>query len=126
MRSSRRVPTGVLVLMAVAVVAAGATWWVRSAPETTSRATSGGAVVLLQLEDGSILTYGTGSSAFDGGDDQLRDLQQIISSDWPCRPDESGGRPPNLMDDQGLEFIPADGVQVIRLPRCSAESRRGR
>jgi hypothetical protein len=126
MSSTRRLPTSLLVLLAAAVVVAGGMWWVRSAPVSTTKATPTGDRVLLQLEDGATLTFATDSSTFDGADGRISALQQIITSDWPCRPDESDGLPPNMMDNQTIESFPPAGVQVVRLPRCSAQTRPGR
>jgi hypothetical protein len=127
MRSSRRLSTGLYVLVAAALVAAGVTWWVKSAPETSAKAGQTGDVVVVQFNNGAVLTYATGrKGSFDGSERGFRQLQQMISSEWPCRAVGAGTKEPNLLDNQGLEYVPQEGLQVIRLPRCSAQSRPGR
>jgi hypothetical protein len=110
----------VLVLLAAVMLAVGSLWWVKSAPRTTVEDRPTTNPVLIQLEDGAILTYAGKAT------DNIADLRQIITSDWPCRPDESDGQPGNMMDNQTLQYVPQNGAQVIRLPRCSAQSRPGR
>lgn len=125
MRAPRRLPTSLLVLLATALLAAGSLWWLKTAPRTTARPGPTSDMILIELEDGTILTQSATTDP-EPDDAQFRNLQKIITTDWPCRPAESDSRLLNMMDNQSLEYVPRDGAHVIRLPRCSARSRSGR
>jgi hypothetical protein len=68
--SSRRVPTSVLVVIALIMVGLGATWWTaaRPAPVAVARVpvdsarAPAGSIVVLRLDDGRVLKYESGGS----------------------------------------------------------------
>jgi hypothetical protein len=122
MNRSRHLPTALLVLVTTALVALGVVWWVDSAPESPAAASAGPArnVVIIQLDDGAVLTYDTGSSDFfSNASQQVSGLERIVSTQWPCRVGQPGARRPGR---GGLDFLTQDSPRVIRLPRCAGTS----
>jgi hypothetical protein len=120
MISSRRVPTGLLVLFAVIVVGAGALWWTRAAPadRPAAKAASGDGVMIMQLQNGAVLADGgTRSPAFGGSSHQQDSIERLISAQWPCRINPPGHRPFDLMHDS-LNIVSLQGIRVVRLPTC--------
>jgi hypothetical protein len=62
MDDGRRLPTGILVLLAVVLLGLGTGWWIRAAPDRPVASTqpagpSAGSVLLLRLDDGRVLPY---------------------------------------------------------------------
>jgi hypothetical protein len=63
----RRLPTGVFLVVAFALLTLGATWWLGAEPSQASPAGADlrlppASVIVLQLDDGRILTYDSGRS----------------------------------------------------------------
>ena len=122
MTSSRRVPTGLLVLFAVVVVGAGALWWTRAAPATARPASpaAGDEVRIMQLQNGAVLgDGGVRTAAFTGSSQQRASLNKLISTQWPCRIDRPGSRRFDLLRDD-LNIATLAQLRVIRLPTCGA------
>ncbi|HEV7962152.1 MAG TPA: hypothetical protein VGP57_06395 [Actinoplanes sp.] len=122
MTRSRHLPTALLVLVTTALVALGLAWWVDSAPEPLSVASAGPAsnIVVIQLDNGAVLTYDTGDSGyFSNASQQVSGLERIVSTQWPCRVSQPGARRPGR---GGLDFLTEDSPRVIRLPRCAGTS----
>jgi hypothetical protein len=118
----QQLPTTLLVLVTTALVALGVVWWVDSAPEPLSAAPAGPAsnVVVIQLDDGAVLTYDTGRSGFFSyASQQVSGLERIVSTQWPCRIGQPGGRGPS---GGGLDLLTQDSPRVISLPRCAGTS----
>jgi hypothetical protein len=122
MTRSRHLPTALLGLVTTARVVLGGVGWVHSAPESPAAASAGPAsnVVVIQLDDGAVLTYNTGNSRyFSNASQQLSGLERIVSTQWPCRVTEPGARRPGR---DGFDVLTQDAPRVIRLPRCAGTS----
>jgi hypothetical protein len=61
----RKVPTSLLIAVAVALLGLGGIWWVRGAPPATAARNSApiDSVVTVRLDDGRLLTYQTGQTS---------------------------------------------------------------
>ena len=122
MTRSRHLTTAVLVLATTALVGLGVVWWVESAPESPAAASAAPAsnVVVIQLDNGAVLTYDTDHSGyFSNASQQVSGLERIVSTQWPCRVSQPGARRPGR---GGLDFVTQDSPRVIRLPRCAGTS----
>jgi hypothetical protein len=133
MTRSRHLRTALLVLVTTALVALGLVWWVDSAPESPSAAPAGpaGNVVVIQLDNGAVLTYDTGNARyFSYASQQLTGLEKMVSTQWPCQVTQPGARRPGSrgfdLGRAGLGFVPQDAARVIRLPRCAGTSAASR
>jgi len=125
MTSSRRLPTGLLVLVAAVVVGAGGLWWTRAAPAAdrpAAPAAPDADVRIMQLRNGAVLSDGgSRTAAFTGSSQQLASLSRLISEQWPCRIGRPGSRRFDLLRD-GLTTGSVADTRVLRLPTCGATS----
>jgi len=124
MTPTRRLPTGVLVLVATVLLGVGAAWWTGSAPRAARTPASAGDVVIIQFDNGALLAYDvgdSGSAAFTSR--QFNRLEAVINTQWPCRVERPGVRSLDLR--RGLDAFPADGTRVLQLPRCAGSLNPG-
>lgn len=125
MTPSRRLPTGVLVLITAALLGPGAAWWINSAPAAPPAVDPTGNRVLIQLDNGAMLAYDMGSAISPVyTSQQFNGLAGLIDTQWPCRVEQPGFRSRDLRG--GYDTTPAEGARVIQLPRCAASLNTGR
>jgi hypothetical protein len=97
MNDGRRLPTAILVLLAVVLLGLGTGWWIQAAPErsvTSTEATPpAGSVLLLRLDDGRVLPYQKGWPG---------PVRWISDTYFPC----GKGRRQPMIDAPGARFSP--------------------
>jgi len=114
----RRLPTGVLVLVAAVLLGAGAAWWTDSAPQAARPPALTGDFVIIQFDNGALLAYDAGNSGSVGFTSRQFDrLEAVIDTQWPCRVEQPGARSLDLR--RGFDAFPTDGTRVLQLPRCA-------
>ena len=97
MNDGRRLPTAILVLLAVVLLGLGTGWWIRAAPERPVASTAvtppAGSVLLLRLDDGRVLPYQKGWPG---------PVRWISDTYFPC----ANSRRQPLNDAPGARFSP--------------------
>jgi hypothetical protein len=124
-RTHRRLPTTILVLATVALLGVGAVWWTRSRPVEPPAAALKAApssIVVIQLDNGAVMSYDSGRSTFWAPSQRLSALEAMVATQWPCRLSPPSSSRFGWGRRAGGDVVVRD-ARVIRLPRCAALTR---